>query len=236
MINSLSVLAIIPARGGSKGIPRKNIKPVGGVPLIHHTITAAKQSKYIDVVHVSTDDEEIKQSAEACGVHVPFLRDPSYAEDHVPNIPDVVSHTVEQVKDSNICDPDIVLLLEPTYPFRDPHTIDRVVEKISQSDSDWVVTVSKTKEHPLRMRKMNNKTSEIVPFIRSDNTFVQRQDFNDLYNIKGAVYGCKTQNIKKQITECSWEGEVIQPIESIDIDDQFDLKIARALFGDKDEN
>lgn len=236
MIEGLKVLAIIPARGGSKGIPRKNLRSVGGIPLIHHTIKAAMQSKYIDVLHVSTDDEEIRDEAERCGISVPFLRDPQLAEDHVPNIPDVLSHTVDRIVQSEICNPDIVLLLEPTYPFRNKGTIDGLIEHLVSSESDWVVTVSKTKEHPLRMRQMDVKTSSITPFLKSNNTFAQRQEFGQLYNIKGAVYGCRVQNVSKQITECTWMGVPIQPIESIDIDDFFDLKIARALFGDPNED
>ena len=229
MIDNLSVLAIIPARGGSKGIPRKNIKMLGKMPLIAHTIIAAQKSKYIDHLHVSTEDEEIRTIAQSYGVEVPFLRDDKYAQDNIPNIPDVINCVTKEVETRQNHNVDLVLLLEPTYPFRSAETIDKVIEFVGNSNADLVATISKTREHPLRMRKFDPETNKISAFVDSRDLFCQRQEFNSLYNIKGAVYATRRANLFKDLNKCSWEGVVINAVESMDIDVPFDFKLAIAM-------
>ncbi|RKJ30419.1 acylneuraminate cytidylyltransferase family protein, partial [Butyricicoccus sp. 1XD8-22] len=116
MIQSNRVLAIIPARGGSKGIPKKNIIEVDGKPLIQYTIEAAQQSKYIDKVFVSTDEMEIAQVAINCGISVPFLRPIELASDESKTIETVI-HTINELKKQNEYF-NYVVLLQPTQPLR----------------------------------------------------------------------------------------------------------------------
>ena len=229
MINNLKILGIIPARAGSKGIPKKNIKILGDKPLILHTLAAASKSKHLDRIHVSTDSEEIKAIVEKSGFKVPFLRDPEYARDDVPNIPDVINHVIDTIKEKEKYTADIVVFLEPTYPFRSSETIDMTIEAAATSGADWAVTISKVKEHPLRMRKYNSDSKKIESFLQDKDVFVQRQEFDNLYSIKGAVYATKTKNLKKDLRLCSWHGVVIDHMEAIDIDEIFDFRVANAL-------
>src|SRR3990170_965342 len=117
-----TVLAVIPARGGSKSIPRKNIKPLGGKPLIGWTIDAALQSRMLSRVIVSTDDAEIAQAARECGAETPFLRPPELAQDDSSSI-SVVLHALQWLEEQEHFSPDYVLLLQPTSPFRNAHDI-----------------------------------------------------------------------------------------------------------------
>ena len=226
------MLAVIPARAGSKGIPRKNIKMLGDKPLVAHTICAAQQSKYLDHIHVSTDDEDIKKVAELSGIKVPFLRDSKHAQDDVPNIPDMLVNAIDELKRIQNYSADIVLLLEPTYPFRTTSTIDRALLALVNSEADWVVTVSKTKEHPLRMRRYDSRSKRIYPFLEDKDLFVQRQEFDDLHNIKGAVYAARIGNVAKDLRKCTWEGITIDHLEAIDIDEEFDFRVAQALIAE----
>lgn len=235
MIGDLSVLAVIPARGGSKGIPRKNIKILGGKPLIAHTIAAAAKSIYIDKVHISTDDEEIAQVAKEWGGSVPFLRDAKYAADEVPNIPDVIVHIVNSIEREQKEKFDIILLLEPTYPFRNNLTIDKTIETIyNNNETDWVTTVSRSREYPHRMRLYNEKTGDIHPLVQDKNTFSQRQALETLYVLRGAVYAAHRKNINKKLSTCSWKGVVVSDLEGVDIDEPFDFKLAAALMEAED--
>ena len=172
MIKKFKVLGIIPARAGSKGIPKKNIKILGDKPLILHTLAAANKSKYLDRIHVSTDSEEIKNIVEQAGTHVPFLRDPKFSGDHTPNIPDVMEHVVQSIEKKERYVADIIVFLEPTYPFRTAETIDKTIESVLKSKSDWTVTISKVKEHPLRMRKYDPNSRKIKSFLQNEGLFL----------------------------------------------------------------
>jgi len=234
----LKILAVIPARGGSKGIPRKNIKLIGGEPLICHTIKAALKSKLITRIIVSTEDSEIAEISSQAGAEVPFIRDQQLAGDETPCIPDILVDANSRMRGLEQYQADIVLLLEPTYPFRSSSTIDKVITALIDSDTEWAVTVSSVREHPLRMRKMDEQTNKILPFIDNKDTFVQRQGFNELYMLRGAVYAAWTSKLTVDIKSASWQGVLIDPLESIDIDEPFDFKIADALMNARgtDEN
>jgi len=124
MIDSQKILALIPARGGSKGLPRKNILPLSGKPLIAWTVEAAKNSKYIDNCIVSTDDIEIAECAEKYGAEIPFLRPPNLATDFTSSN-DVILHAIENIHDNY----DLLVLLQPTSPLRTEYDIDNGIEK-----------------------------------------------------------------------------------------------------------
>ncbi len=128
----MKVLGIIPARGGSKGVPGKNTRLLAGKPLISYTIEAALKSKFIDRLIVSTDDEEIAKVAEKYGAEFPFLRPANLAQDDTPDQP-VFQHAIKILKIQDDYEPDIVLNLRPTTPLKTSHTIDKVVEKMRQN-------------------------------------------------------------------------------------------------------
>ena len=229
----MKVVAIIPARGGSKGVPGKNIKMLGDKPqrpLIEYTINSAKKSKYVDKIIVSTDDDAIEKISSSNGVDV-LRRHPNFADDFTPVIPDVVDYVIDQL-DENY---DIILVLEPTYPFRKPKSIDRVVEKVIEDSYDWVVTVSRVREHPYRARLL--KGDEIIPFIDKDNIFSQRQDLPDVYYVRGAVYGAYINKIynKNNLKNLRWGGVIINDIEAVDIDEPIDFIIAEGIVRHENE-
>ena len=136
MINGKSVLAVIPARGGSKGLPRKNIKDLAGKPLIAWSIDAAKKSKYIDRCIVSTDDKSVAETSKQHGSIVPFMRPPELATDDA-NSNDVILHALEMLGDPY----DIVMLLQPTSPLRKSEDIDHALEFVQGNNVPTVVSV-----------------------------------------------------------------------------------------------
>src|SRR3990172_8434607 len=140
MYKGKSVLGIIPARGGSKGLSRKNIRLLAGKPLIAWTIEQANTSKYLDKVIVNTDDQQIADTAKKYGADVPFLRPRELAGDTTPMI-DVIFHTLNFFKNSGTAF-DYLALLEPTSPLRADHDIDNAIQKlISETDADSLVSV-----------------------------------------------------------------------------------------------
>jgi N-acylneuraminate cytidylyltransferase/CMP-N,N'-diacetyllegionaminic acid synthase len=222
-------IAIIPARGGSKGIPRKNIKKLGGKPLIAYTIETAIKTKCIDRTIVSTDDPEIAEIAKNYGVEVPFLR-PSYlAEDDVPVLP-VVQHSVKELEKENY-KPDIVVVLQPTSPFRKSEDIERAVDKLIETNADCVVTLSEVEQHPYRMRRLVG--DKPIPLFEVDEKvlYAQRQDFPKIYMMNGAIYACKKEPMMKQTVFYGQDirAIVIEKISAWDIDTIIDFQIAELI-------
>jgi N-acylneuraminate cytidylyltransferase len=220
----MKVLAIIPARKGSKGIPGKNIKSLGGIPLVGHTISAAQGSSHVTDIVVSTDDTEVINIANSYGVRYE-IRGDEYADDFTPLLPDVLYHVLDQVGYSY----DVVLVLEPTYPFRSSSTIDKVVEKVLKKDCDWVVTVSPVRDHPHRCRIIKN--DNLIPFVSDCNVFKQRQDLPKVYMMRGSVYGATVESVKecKSLSDCSWRGVIINSREGVDIDEPLDFSLAEGI-------
>ena len=132
----MNIIALIPARGGSKEIPRKNVRNYAGIPLIAHSILIAKKSKYIKDVIVSTDDEEIKSIALKYGATVPFLRPSEYAQDDSTDS-QVMFHYLEWLKQNNKLIPQLIVHLRPTYPNREIHVLDNVIETFIESIKDY---------------------------------------------------------------------------------------------------
>lgn len=184
MYKNKSILAIIPARGGSKGIARKNIINVSGKPLIQYTIDSAKKSKYIDRLVVSTEDAEIASIAVRCGAEVPFLRPIELAEDETKTV-DVLIDVIKKLEELG-CKYDYMVLLQPTQPLRQTFHIDEAIEMIIDKDEDSLVSVSEVREHPILMRTVDEKNeARSLLGQRSD---IRRQDFSKVYKVNGAVY------------------------------------------------
>ena len=155
MYKDKTFLVIIPARGGSKGIPNKNIIEVEGKPLIKYTIDAALDSKYIDRVVVSTDSKEIARVSVDSGADVPFLRPDELSIDTAKTI-DALIHAVNTLQEyGNTYD--YLVLLQPTQPLRQSFHIDEAIEKIVEKNKDSLVSISPVQEHPILMRTINEQ-------------------------------------------------------------------------------
>ncbi|MEH7367684.1 acylneuraminate cytidylyltransferase family protein, partial [Priestia megaterium] len=184
MLNNKRIVAVIPARGGSKGVPGKNIKLLNEKPLIAYSIEAAKGSSYIDRLIVSTDDSEIKDIAVKYGAEVPFLRPKELSEDTTPTLP-VLQHVVNYLeKEGDTVD--VVITLQPTSPFRTSNHIDEALEKLLQSPSESVVSLSEVDYHPYWMKKVSNGT--IHSYIESEKEYLRRQDLPKVYKMNGAIF------------------------------------------------
>ena len=223
MYQNKRILAIIPARGGSKGIPHKNIINLCGKPLIAYSIEAAKQSTYIDTVIVSTDDVDIQQISEEYGASVPFLRDAQIASDEATTI-SVVVDVMERLKEKEQTF-DAVVLLQPTSPLRTTEEIDVAVDVFFQNEMKGVVSVNVADVSPFLLRTI--KGSQLQRII-SESSTIRRQDMPTYYEVNGAIY----INAISDITESlSFNDNPIPYImnreHSVDIDTWDDLEKAK---------
>ena len=186
MLDGKSILAIIPARGGSKGIPGKNIKKLGGRPLIDWTIKEAQKSKYIDRLMISTDSEDIAKIGSKLGVEIPFLRPLKYATDNSLGT-DVVLHVMDWFK-KNDSKYDYFILLQPTSPFRKVKHIDDALEiTISNRDIDSLVSIQKVDQHPHWMKKIN-QSGYLKEYKKQSISNTNRQNLPDYYINNGSIY------------------------------------------------
>jgi len=221
----LKILAIIPARGGSKGLPKKNIQKLAGKPLLVHTIIAAKESKLINRIIVSTDDKEISKVATKSGVECPFIR-PKKISGSNAKVLDVVKHVLKFLKKKESYMPDIVTILYPTAPFRTSKMIDKSVRILTSSNADIVVGVKKIKTHPYRSYLLKN--NYLKPLRKDFLKYHQRQTFPPCYYPTGAIYTFFDKTLEKyeniygpKIKPLITSEEELAP----DIDSLFDLFI-----------
>ncbi|MGG4450420.1 cytidylyltransferase domain-containing protein [Brevibacillus porteri] len=224
MIQGKSVLAIIPARGGSKGIPRKNIIEVGGKPLLSWTIEEAKKSAYIDRLIVSTDDEEIADVARQYEGEVPFLRPKELAMDDTPGIAPVL-HALELLPKY-----DYVVLLQPTSPLRQVIDIDGCIEKCLKEQANSCVSITVAEKTPYWMYHLSDN-DVLEPVIKIEERFLRRQDTPTVFSLNGAVYIADTNWLQKtqSFLEPETVGYVMPKERSIDIDNQMDIVIFEAV-------
>lgn len=221
MINEKSVLAIIPARGGSKGIKGKNIFSIEGKPLIAYTIEAACASEYIDTVIVSTDNQEIADVSKAYGAEVPFLRPAELASDYAKTI-DAVLHAVYTLKEMGK-EYDYLVLLQPTQPLRSAEDIDHAII-LCDKEMRGVVSISRVKDHPVLMRYMNAQ-GEMCKLLELNST-VRRQDMPDYYRVNGCVYVNPMSEVTGELSFNDNPIPYIMPVErSVDIDGYEDIAL-----------
>ena len=220
----MSLLALIPARGGSKGIPRKNIKRFAGKPLIDWTIGAAKRASCIDCVVVTTEDEEIASVARQLGAEVPFMRPPELATDHTPGI-ETVLHAIDQLPSY-----DWVVLLQPTSPLRTHRDIDSIWQLCQSHGSSSAVSVNEVSKHPYWMYTQDN-LGQLQRFIESHREVTRRQDLPVAYALNGAMYLAKTEWLLKERRFVGSEtlGYVMPPERSVDLDTPRDWRWAEYL-------
>jgi len=217
MYKSKRIVAIIPARGGSKGIPNKNIIEVGGKPLIAYTIETALQSNYVDDVFVTTDSRKIAEISKEWGASVPFMRPSELATDESKTI-DAVIHTLENLSE----DYDYVVILQPTQPLRTAIKLDRAIELLINSLEDSLVSVSKVKQHPILMRTIDGKG--ILQSLLRQNSTVRRQDFQDVYIVDGSIYINAISTLNNETSLNDNILAFISDSEVIDIDEFEDLE------------
>lgn len=224
MIDGNSVLAIIPARGGSKGIPKKNIRNLAGKPLIAWTIEEAKKSKYIDRLILSSDDPEIIETALQYGCEVPFVRPKELSMDDTPGVAPVL-HAIK-----NIPDFDYIVLLQPTSPLRSVKDIDGCLEFCVQQNAESCVSVMESEVTPYWMFTLGDDYL-LTPFMKDKKQVTRRQDAPKLYQLNGAIYvNRRDLLIKKQslISE-NTIAFIMPPERSIDIDIELDFQICEAI-------
>lgn len=226
MIMGKSVLAIIPARGGSKGVVGKNIRPVMGKPLIAHTITVAKASEYIDRVILSTDSSEIAEVAARFGCEIPFMRDPSLASD--------TTSTAQVVVDALMKCPgyDYFVLLQPTSPLRNVSDVDGCILACTTRLASVCVSVVEAAESPFWMYRMDEGStlSSILP----PTAATRRQDVEKVYSLNGAVYFASSEwFIKHQsFISPSTIGYEMPASRSIDLDTEADFTYLEFITGE----
>lgn len=224
MIEGKTVLAIVPARGGSKGIPRKNLREIGGKPLIAWTIIEAQKSRYIDRLILSSEDDQIIEVAKAWGCEVPFKRPLELAEDDTPGIAPVLNalNTLPQY--------DYVMLLQPTSPLRQVNDIDICLEKCLANNAKSCVSVTEATENPYWMYNISSD-GVMHKLIEINNYFTRRQDLPKVYKLNGAVYVAQSEWLLQNKSFLSDETiAYVMPFQrSVDIDEEHDLQITEFL-------
>jgi N-acylneuraminate cytidylyltransferase/CMP-N,N'-diacetyllegionaminic acid synthase len=229
------MLAVIPARGGSKGLPGKNIKPLGGKPLIAYTIEAALAAKSVDRVIVSTDDPQIAQAARQYKVDIPFMRPPELAQDDSRAI-DTLIYTIDRLKKEFNQDYQEFVLLYPTVPFRSSEDIDNCVKLFHDKKADSVISYVEL-AHPLEWVSSINDDGTVRRLEGGDTKLMKnRQELKHYYITNGAIYVFKYALIKEKYTYYSDKTYAyVMPRErSIDIDTMLDFGYAEYLITPKE--
>jgi len=222
-------LVVIPARGGSKRLPRKNLLPLAGKPLIQWTIEAAKKSIVGSNVVVSTDDEEIATIARSAGADVPFLRPKELAGDSVTTI-DVIKDVIYRLGIS-----DNIVLLQPTSPLRTEQHINEAVALFEEKQANAVVSVCEI-DHPVEWSNSLPNDHNMDNFISNDVRNIRSQDLPTRYRLNGAIYIAKTKVLLKESSFLIGKGSFAYPMKrnvSVDIDDKTDFFFAEALMSHK---
>jgi len=192
----MKILGIIPARGGSKGIPGKNIKNLGGKPLIAYTFDSILHSKYLSKTILSSDDSKIISVAKNIGLEAPFIRPEELAGDNTPTL-DVVTHALNFYKDQNI-DFDAVCILQPTTPFREMNLIDKAIEKFKEGDFDSLITVRKVPDEFNPHWVFEQKEGSLKIATGEKEIIPRRQELPTSYFRDGAIYLTKTKVLLKK--------------------------------------
>ncbi len=189
------VLGLVPARGGSKGVPGKNVRPLAGHTLLEYTARAARESGVIDRVVLSTDSAEIAEAGRRAGLEVTFMRPASLAADDTPMVP-VITHAVSELE-RNGWSPDIIVLLQPTSPLRRPEHVRDAVTALRESTADSVVTVVEVPRHLSPDYVMRIEGGRLQPFLPEGARVTRRQDARPAYSRDGTVYAFRRSTLER---------------------------------------
>jgi CMP-N,N'-diacetyllegionaminic acid synthase len=226
----MNILSVIPARGGSKGIPKKNIVKINDKPLIEYTIKAALGVSYLTDIVVSTDDQEIANIASELGASVPFIRPKNLANDRALTAP-VVRHAIDFMENLNGMQYDAILLLQPTSPFRKSKHIIKAIEIFETNNYDSLVSIVNVDGyHPFRMKRLVE--DKLINFI--DQGFWDmrpRQSLPKVYIRNGSIYLCTRDVIvnEGELIGKNCYGMEMNEFESINIDSKIDLMVAESI-------
>lgn len=224
MINGYRFLSIIPARGGSKRLPRKNVLDFNGKPLICWSIEASLNSKYIDKTIVSSDDEEILKIAQKNGAN--FIKRPNEFANDTSTTFDAIKHTI-----NNLETYDYVIVLQPTSPLRKAKHIDKAIELLNEKKADAIISTCEVEHSPLWSNTLPEDRNMKL-FMREELKNKRSQDLEQYFRLNGAIYIC---NIKKLLEEKTLflkkniYSYIMDRYESIDIDEKLDFEIAQFL-------
>lgn len=227
------VIGLVTARGGSKSIPRKNIKLLADKPLIAWTIEAALQSRELSRVIVSTDDQEIAQVARQWGAQVPFMRPPELAQDDSPHIA-VVKHAIHWLATHKRMHPDYIMTLQPTSPLRTAEDIDAAIQLAETRAAIAVVSVCETEHHPyLSKRILQDDT--LADFVSTDIAYLRRQALPPAYALNGAVFLNRRESLlhDRVFLPKGAYAYIMPPERSLDIDTPWDFYLADLILRDK---
>jgi CMP-N-acetylneuraminic acid synthetase len=230
----LDIVALITARGGSKGIPGKNIIPVAGKPLLAWTIEAARQAPSVRRVVLSTDDAKIAEVARDWHCEVPFLRPADLAQDTSSHL-SVVLHALEYLEREEGKLPEYLLLLQPTSPMRSSGDIEAAIAVARSHDADSVVSVCSAHPHPWLAKQIVGDGSLRDFFTLDKSRYLRRQDLPPAYVLNGAIYLIRPSVLRDQQTfHPSRTFPYVMPGErSLDIDDPWDLHVIRLIMEDQ---
>jgi CMP-N,N'-diacetyllegionaminic acid synthase len=237
---SFEVLAVIPARGGSKGLPRKNLRPLGGIPLIGHTIRCAALIPEVSRAIVSTDDPEIASVARELGGDVPFMRPAELANDDAPTAA-VVRHALEFAERQDQKKYDAVILMEPTSPCRDPAVLGRAIRELAADVAvgddavDGLIAVSEPVFNPLWVGVRVGQNGALEHIFPEAAGITRRQDVAPFLRINGNFYVWRSGLVRR--LQASWfdegtfRGFVIPESQAFSIDDDYEFRLIEALIG-----
>jgi len=230
MSADLKVLGIIPARGGSKGIPRKNLVPLAGKPLLSYTIHAAQTSSRLTRAVLSSEDDEIVNVGRSYGIDVPFVRPAILATDEARSV-EVAKHALQFVENEQGTTYDLVCLLQPTCPLRTASDIDRAITELEESDADSIVSLAPIEDpHPFKMMRINDGL--IHPLFPDQwHESLRRQELPPTFYLNGAIYCVRREVLLDRSS--LWGKKTlayIMPAErSVNIDSIVDVKLAESL-------
>ena len=221
-------LGVIPARGGSKGLPGKNLRKLGALSLIGQAVASAREAALLARFIVSTDSPEIAEEAERHGAEVPFLRPAELATDQAGMLP-VLQHAVRWLESSAGVRPDMIVTLQPTSPFRTGVEIDATITKVIDTGSDSAQTLSEASYHPYFMKTLDgDRTMALFP---DGHKYVRRQDAPPVYQPSGAVYVTRYATLMEQghILGDDNRGVTMGFEPSVNIDTEWDFLLAGLL-------
>lgn len=230
MINQLSVLGIVPARGGSKGLPGKNIRPLCGKPLLAWSVECGRASRYVDSVLVTTDSPQIAEAGRAAGAVVPFLRPAELSSDTASSI-DVLLHCIDQFQPMGRPF-NLIVLLEPTSPLREYQDIDHALEMlVNTPTAESVVSVCQSEGgHPAFLYSLASD-NRLRPFSEESGRHVRRQDISPVFFPEGTIYATRAESLRQRRTfyhERTF-ALTVPRWKSVEIDDIYDLVHAEAI-------